>query len=123
MAIGEPRRLFIPPLGTELTLLTSWTFKLYFEYRNEKLLAALGSIRYAFRDPYWWARERNAGRKHVMYTFPANTVVVIDRIYIRQGSEDYNSVTFRTNHPTQPKKRVRFWAKLDDVNQMVVADL
>jgi hypothetical protein len=43
----------------------------------------------------------------------------VDRIFIRQGSEDYNSVSFRgdVSHMGVIHK-VRFWAKLSDVNKI-----
>ncbi len=44
-------------------------------------------------------------------SLPAGTVLMVDRIYIRQGREDWSSVTFKV-----PKGR--FWAKLDEVNNM-----
>lgn len=68
------------------------------------------------------------------FSFEAETRLKIDRIYLRQGSGDFDSVTFRsdcwvvdTGHPLFAKKYVkgkkvqsiRFWAKLDDVNRMI----
>lgn len=57
---------------------------------------------------------------------PTDTVLSIDRIYIRKGSSDFSSVTFflkSTSHPLFDrrqkklgKKPLRFWARLEDVN-------
>lgn len=54
------------------------------------------------------------------FTLPKGTEMVFDRIYIRKGSEDYNSVTFRLVTCPLTKKKLRFWARLTDVNQMEV---
>ena len=60
---------------------------------------------------------------------PSGTVLIVDRIYIRKGSEDYNSVTFRIedcpDKRLAPKKakgfmkgQARFWVKLADANRI-----
>lgn len=60
-------------------------------------------------------------------TLPADTHLIVDRIYIRKGSEDFDSVTFVIPKADKAfgqiridKKNtsVRFWAKLDDVNNI-----
>jgi hypothetical protein len=58
--------------------------------------------------------------KHVQATVPAGTVLEIDRVYVRTMNkaaaapeDDYDSVTFKF---AGAKKKVRFWAKLVDVN-------
>lgn len=80
-------------------------------------------------DPDYWN-----GDWHTPFVFRAETLLKIDRIYIRQGQSAFNSVSFRTNcwmsnlgDPLFSKKYVkgkkvpslRFWAKLDDVNNMI----
>lgn len=45
------------------------------------------------------------------YTIPGESILTVDRIYIRKGSPDFDSVTFRWN-------KNRFWVKLDDANNM-----
>lgn len=64
---------------------------------------------------------------HIIMTLPVNTILKLDRIYIRQGSEEYDSLTFQVEDCPYPELRgkkakgfltgkLRFWAKLDDVN-------
>lgn len=53
-------------------------------------------------------------------TIPAGTQLRVDRIYIRKGKKEYDSFTFWALGLS--KKRVRFFARLSEVNQMVVAD-
>lgn len=73
---------------------------------------------------YWtgdWRRQM---------VFREGTDLKIERIYLRRGQKGYDSVTFRTNHwvselgdplftASRKIKHLRFWAKLDDVNQIV----
>jgi hypothetical protein len=50
------------------------------------------------------------------YTFPAGTILLVKRIYIRRGSPEYDSVSFSAQNG--PAKGKTFWANLDDVNYM-----
>ncbi|KVP17114.1 hypothetical protein [Burkholderia ubonensis] len=113
--------LFVPALGTRLVLAQPWDFKLYNERRNSTLMALLGDTReLVYYDP-----------QPVHATLPPGIELIIDRYYIKQGMGAYDSVSFRIAGvsavaktyawATKPSKRqVRFWAKLDDVNKMVV---
>jgi hypothetical protein len=98
--------LFIPSIGTEIKLAESWKFKLYGEYRNSGMFTYLG-LKYPYK----------AGPVEV--EFPIGTVLKVDRIYIRKGNDSYNSVTFFLIDGKK-KGRKRFWAKLDDVNRIVM---
>ena len=51
---------------------------------------------------------------HKPYTFAKGTILIVDRIYIRKGAENYSSLSFKV--PSM--KRGRFWAKLEDVHNM-----
>lgn len=63
-------------------------------------------------------------------TLPVGTVLRIDRIYVRKGSSDFSSLSFyiesTTRQDLMPSKqkpgfkkgRMRFWAKLADVNRI-----
>lgn len=128
-------KLFIPTIGSELELLQPCEVIIYGESRNQKFLKELGvswSWEYqpggAFRhvekvsvidqtlfDKYGCKIE-NTG---VVVTIPAGVVLKINRIYIRQGAEDFDSVTFNC---AKNKKfpNGRFWLKLEDVNKMDV---
>jgi hypothetical protein len=77
-----------------------------------------------FRDDEWHCREKGVAN----ITLPANSILRIDRIYIRRGKDEYDSITFTVDDcpipELKPKKMkgglrkgtLRFWAKLDDVN-------
>ena len=120
--------LCMPTVGNKVRVTRDWTFRLYMESRNESLFAALGIP----IPQYWHERYDDGGEngkafwngqyKHVEVTLPAGLVLTIDRIYIRKGAEGFDSITFIANGMSVPGKkgvhaRVRFWAKLFDVNQ------
>ena len=121
--------LYIPELGTVLVLAKDWTFHVENEKRNAGLAVVMG--RKADKDSYYWPfgstdnpfiEGRWGGRQQVPvdpgpYTFPKGTELVVDRIYIRKGNEEFSSVTFVTRHGG---KQLRFFAKLDDVNRMEI---
>lgn len=82
-----------------------------------------------FISPSYGGRYNPSGFSKVV--LPEGSELIIDRIFIRQGSESFDSVTFyvstipgvenakRKKGPFGKKPSIaRFWAKLDDVNQM-----
>lgn len=67
------------------------------------------------------------GHVHTPITLPKGSVLIVDRIYIRNGGSEYDSITFRlaetpTEKPKGKKSLCRFWAKLRDVNQIHIID-
>lgn len=146
------RTVHIPTVGEVLQLAKDWTFTAIAEYRNRALLDYLeetgvipkGADRFTplplplcGRDtPRHPSRtcQRLAGhegdcnayvyhhRGYMRYacTVPRGTRLLVDRIYIRRGKAEWDSLTFWAQG--LGKKRVRFFAKLADVNTMVVTD-
>jgi hypothetical protein len=114
----ESMRLYVPQPGEAATLLRPWTFTLHPERRNVKFHRALFPC-----DPTWGEREgypsyRKKGEPKQI-TLPASTKLVFDRVYVRQGAEDYASLTFVVKaYPSEALVGERFWAKLDDANTM-----
>jgi hypothetical protein len=132
--------LFIPPLGTEITLAEDWHFDLYYERRNESLMEVLGIS----NEGLSW---RDYG-KNWPVVLSSGTTLKIDRIYIRKSGREFDSVTFflkgektkqkkelrkavawsaevRKEHiyeHTIPARGVRFWAKLQDVNKIIMGE-
>lgn len=120
-------RLYIPELGTVITLAEDWTFDVIREHRNTSLYDS-------WKDCSW----EEAKKDKAVCKLPKGTVLVIDRIYIRKGQTDFNSVSF--NIPakfykpddiwefvyndkyskTKAKKSVRFFVKLADANTMMI---
>lgn len=79
-----------------MTLTAPWTFSLIHEKRNKTLIAGLGLefngtgygtlVRYP-EGNRWVFKEDTA-------TLPTGTTLKVDRIYIRKGGGDFDSVTF-----------------------------
>jgi hypothetical protein len=115
-------KLAIPELGQKLLLQNDLEVEIYLEYRNEKFLGQI--------NPDWLLssanRYYNSGRmpKHRVM-LPAGTLLTVDRIYIRKGSSDYNSVTFshtRTDKALRSSRLPtgRFWISLKQANELDV---
>lgn len=102
-------KLYIPEIGDIITLSSNWNFSLYEESRNEDLMKVIG-------QEFKWNRRDEKRNWQVM--LPKGTELKIDRIYIRKGVSDYSSLTFFINSSpdTRITKKIRFWAKLSDVN-------
>lgn len=101
--------LFIPEIGSKLKLTSDWTFILYSEYRNEKMFKAIGK-------KFSWGDKEN-----YIVTVPKDTIISVDRIYIRKGVSAYSSITFtipKVLNKKNPLAGTRFWAKLSDVNKI-----
>lgn len=154
-------RLFIPPLGYEFKLAADWTFALFHEHRNEGLISAAGllsTIPNRAVPDFWqmpaqkrarlWERspwrteaglspgdddwnDWRAGNVQTPFTLRAGSRLKVERIYIRQGQKDFDSVSFRVSEwPTGADdpltkapakvKSLRFWAKLGDVNRILL---
>lgn len=116
-----PFTLFVPPLGTRLLLAEPWDFQLYNERRNATLMALLGDTRPLV----------SFSPEPIPATLPYGTELIIDRYYIKQNLGEFDSVSFRIAGVSATaklysfmekatKRQVRFWAKLDDVNKMLV---
>ena len=121
-------KIWIPTIGDRIKLLADWSFSATREYRNEDLAVAFDL------DQQMWAQDKDGrwrnGDSLGTVTIPAETVLKIERVYIRGTFRDYDSVTFRIHQC--PARReltsrkfggtgpvtVRFFAKLADVNNI-----
>ena len=105
----------------------------YDDYRKEcKRIEDESASYQAYLKAYedWRERADKLTVENIEVTFPAGTVLAVDRIYIRKGSSDYSSITFyakglgesevtnRWSGRTTKWKAQRFWAKLQDCNQI-----
>lgn len=118
-------RLFIPTIGQKLSLSSAWAFTLYNEYRNDVLRMAFGLD---VPPHYTQTHDRHGyvsstiNLAPVILTFPAGTVLKIERIYLRRGKGDYDSITFSVQYTgveKDPKLKKRFWVKLEDANTII----
>lgn len=127
-------KFFVPALGTKFKLTKPWQFILFNEYRNRSILTSFGSLANEMNSVQIKRRIWSASTEEKAFEFvlPANTVMGVDRIYIRKGGEDFSSITlkiFETSHPfvlfSCKKKngefspaKARFWVKLCDFNKI-----
>jgi len=120
-------QLCIPHLGQKFRLTSDWTFNLHLENRNISLYDLLEIERPDYRTNH---REYYGGRTVSIAALPAGTELRIDRIFVRRGLPQFDSVTFflcdmpndfiKLRRKAGFKGAVRFWTKLDDANLMEV---
>lgn len=116
-------KMFIPPIGTKIELIQSWTFDVWTDRRNDGLgeyLNLLVEDNYSTGISYMrWPKGDH--RKPVSrHTFDIGTKLKIDRIFIKKGISSFDSVTFILEKQDSGWKRnIRFWVKLYDVNTMI----
>jgi len=111
--LPKVERMRIPTIGTTIKLHKPWALDVYRERRNQTMLDVLVPGTHGWRD----SADQKFGT-----TLPAGTILVVDRIYIRQQAEDYDSLTFWVAWCPSKKfqvKKLRFWAKLCEVNKIV----
>ena len=114
----KPMPMLVPEIGTVLKLSEDWTFRLYHEYRNSDLSTLAVPLTTQCDDQF---DEVTIGK---------GAEISVNRIYIRQGASGYSSITFylgegasvthKGKTTVAAKGKCRFWAKLSDVNKMVV---
>ena len=103
-------KMYIPEIGDKLELTKDWTFQLYHEHRNVKLLEHFGITP---KLSYGTDLDKDE------VTLPKGTVLKVDRIYIRKGGSPFSSVSFWAEGIKGHDKRgARFWAKLNDCNNI-----
>ena len=123
-----PNILF-PIIGTQIRLTKDWTFKLFEEHRNESLLAFYKDAIFQSQEiQKEWAPNNfyTITEKHTLCTLLKGTVLQVDRIYLRKGVKDFDSITFLIADYPDPKylpgkggKRIRFWAKITCINNVM----
>lgn len=145
-------KLYIPEIGDNLILSKDWTFNLYDERRNEKLInhfklvGPFEAMEIASKKEYKevenryeknlityqefneyhceYYRKLYSVRYSLPVTLKAGSMLKVDRIFIRKGADDYSSVSFYYySAPDSKKSNGRFWAKLADVNSMEIEDV
>ena len=113
--------IWIPRPGDALRLLKPWTAEILLERRNARALMKMLSLNSELE-----AYEVCGKKKDQLTTFEFNAgdVLVVDRIYVRQGKPDFDSITLivksfnpRPFHHPQITG-ARFWVKLRDANKI-----
>lgn len=107
------QNLHIPRIGELITLAEPWTFTLHKERRNVSLIKQVDPT---YNKQGW--QLYGHGQQTWTVTLPERWELKVDRIYIRNGQRNFDSITFSCPYNG---KRVRFWVKLDDANKIVMA--
>ena len=150
-------KLIIPRVGDQLQLLDDWTFFLYDERRNSRIVHSTG-LRHtpAYESAFeTYIKDLNKSRGRYKYsdsdiermrrdskvtdypiflyrapvTMPVNSILRIDRLYLRRPASRFDSVSFIVVDSSDPRfvgkskgglvqGTPRFWAKLADVNNI-----
>lgn len=101
-------KMMIPPLGARIRLTANWSFDLHYDYRNENVYELFGVFQHlrgaiaGYEEDAYPPLHRigSADKEPARATLPAGTLLTLDRYYIRQGTGDFDSVTFAL--PSQP---------------------
>lgn len=110
--------LNIPSVGTRLELDQDWHFSLYDEYRNDKFWDAYNSVYKQTEKRKIYNRWEGRKEDFLDVILPKDTILTIDRIYIRKGKENFDSITFIVKSCPVKSIKGRFWVKLEDVNKL-----
>lgn len=138
-------KLYIPRLGDTLELTYPWTFSLMKQDKNESVWRLFG-LPWDPNESAWgqgdiptdmceehdlivspkngYVPDIGWNTNHIYHkllTLPVGARLKVERIYIRKGSPEFDSVTFSIVKNTIPNfagGKARFWAKLDEVNTM-----
>ena len=73
------------------------------------MMCAIGK-KYSWHDDESW-----------VITIPVDTILSVDRIYVRRGVSNYSSITFTVPKTLNKKSKfagTRFWTKLSDANKI-----
>lgn len=113
-------KLWIPKPKDCITLTNDWEFSLFFERRNHKLFALADPAEFARISNMKYSFDVNKSENFIKFILPKKTILQCDRVFIRNNSDEFNSLTWRiVKHPYNPKfAKQRFWAKLNDVNMI-----
>lgn len=111
-------QLFVPTIGSRMRLTEDWTFSVFLEHRNKTLEQFESCPKNTDPHNSWWDYKCP---KIGEITFPKDTILKLDRIFIRKNMDGFDSMSFFVEETSLKKKvskskRVRFWAKLEDCN-------
>jgi len=121
-ALSEQTKIAIPTIGSVFRLVQPWNFMLYVEHRNHSLYnAVFGTDSYVNDARSHNRNQQDGGLFGRTCVLPTGTRLKVDRIYIRKGIADYDSVTLvlpKKGCPDNPTLHGRFWVKLHDINRI-----
>ena len=124
-------KMYIPEIGTELLTTAPWEFELTKEYRQklwDQIVPSDFGAGCTKCENYRKCEEHSSA----MITLPADSRLVVDRIYIRKGIKQFSSITLRLTECSDAEafvtgkvpftkagsKSTRFWVSLADFNNL-----
>lgn len=90
-----------------------WTFKLHPERRNQGFASKYD----LFSKKDGWDKKNEIDGKYYLVTQEAGTVFSTNRLYVKQGQKDFESITLLAQNGN---KKGRFWVKLEDINNAII---
>jgi hypothetical protein len=113
-------KMYVPSIGDYVKLTKDWEFPCFAEHRNVEFIRTARPDT-ELKDNRWGFYDDT--NQSFAITLPVGTILRVDRIYIRKGKGEWDSITFVVaKHPTLPSTGFsgagRFWAKLIDVNEI-----
>ena len=111
------------PDGTSVRRYYGWTEKDFEKFKScgAELCIEKAMTESQLDRAYDTYRATNSRDNYYLkVTFPKGTPLKVDRIYIRNGVQAFDSITFRTTKDCPDKKfrSKRFWVKLNDANKI-----
>lgn len=108
-------KVWIPRCGDGIRLTAPWTVSLTNEYRNAKMIHAVTGRELTGSSMDF----RHHAKPICSVTFGAGAELVFDRVYIRQGADNYASTTFIVKDTADGALvGQRFWVGVDDANRI-----
>lgn len=108
--------LYVPDIGDCIKLSKDWIFYLQREHRNHLDLSVYGTGRKMQKDSFSFYKDYEDFNEVMI---PKDSVLKVDRIYIRKGAAGFSSITFNLIEVSGKKvKAQRFWAPLRECNKI-----
>jgi len=106
----------VPDIGDCIKLSKDWIFYMQKEYRNKLDLDQFGTGKKMEKDSIQFYKDHDSFNEVLI---PKNSILKVDRIYIRKGAVGFSSITFILSNISGKKiKSQRFWAPLRECNKI-----
>lgn len=122
----------IPSIGDQVKLIKDWNAPIPVESRNDKFICLMDPSQHdnVKKNMWYWYEESKKPMSFVNVVIPKGTQLTVDRIYIRKGKKEFDSISFVvTELPGKElgKKifgiRARFWVKLAELKNLTFKEV
>lgn len=87
-------KFYIPDVGSRLKITQDFLPELIWEHRNIEVILAVPSHGKRYDELYAADRYEDICDRSYPVLFRADTILSVQRVYIRKGASDYSSLTF-----------------------------